>query len=119
MILSFPQGYDTIIGASGYALSGGQRQRVGLAQALYGDPALLVLDEPDNGLDREGEAALTKAIADLRESGTTIIVIAHRPALIQSLDKLLVLVDGQVQRFGATGEVLAQIMPSSVHVMRA
>lgn len=119
MILSFPQGYDTIVGASGYALSGGQRQRVGLAQALYGDPALLVLDEPDNGLDREGEAALAKAIADLRESGTTIIVIAHRPALIQSLDKLLVLVDGQVQRFGTTAEVLAQIMPPSVHVMRA
>lgn len=119
MILRLPEGYDTIVGGRGYALSGGQRQRVGLAQALYGDPTLVILDEPDIGLDRDGEAALNAAIARLHERKATVIVIAHRPTLIQTLDKLLVLVDGQVQKFGPTTEILSQIIPPSVHVVRA
>jgi PrtD family type I secretion system ABC transporter len=119
MILSLPEGYDTVVGEHGYALSGGQRQRLGLARALYGNPSLVVLDEPDTGLDREGEQALAQAIAMLRAGGTTVIVIAHRPSLIQHLDRMLVLVNGQVERIGPTREILAQIMPAQVHVVRS
>lgn len=119
MILSLPEGYDTPLGDRGYSLSGGQRQRIGLARALYGDPALIVLDEPDTGLDRDGEAALARALAELRQQGTTLIVISHRPALIQHLDQLLVLVDGQVQIVGPAPEILSKIMPPSVQAMRA
>lgn len=119
LILSLPQGYDTVIGERGYALSGGQRQRLGLARALYGNPSLVLLDEPDTGLDREGEQALAQAIAMLRARGSTVVVIAHRPALIQHLDKILILVNGQVEKFGSTREILAQIMPPHVHAVRA
>lgn len=118
MILSLPKGYDTVIGERGYALSGGQRQRIGLARALYGNPALVLLDEPDTGLDREGEQALAQAISMLRARGTTLIVISHRPAVIQHLDKMLVLVSGQVEKMGLSSEILAQIMPIHVHAVR-
>lgn len=119
MILSLPQGYDTVVGEHGYALSGGQRQRLGLARALYGNPSLVLLDEPDTALDREGEQALAQAIAMLRGRGSTVIMIAHRPTLIQHLDKMLVLVNGQVEKFGPTRDILAQIMPHQVHAVRA
>jgi len=119
MILSLPAGYDTLVGDRGYALSGGQRQRIGLARALYGNPSLVILDEPETGLDREGEKALEYVIAGLKKRNATLIVVAHRPALIQQLDHVLVLVDGQVQKYGATAEILARMMPPSVHALRA
>ena len=119
LILSLPAGYDTVVGDRGYALSGGQRQRIGLARALYGNPSLVILDEPETGLDREGEKALEQVIAGLKARNVTVIVVAHRPALIQQLDHVLVLVDGQIQKFGATADILARIMPPSVHALRA
>src|SRR6185369_17162698 len=88
LILLFPQGYNTLIGRGGHRLSAGQRQRVGLARALYGEPALLVLDEPNANLDAAGEAALVKAVAQARERGATFLIIAHRPSAITALDKL-------------------------------
>jgi len=106
MILRFPQGYDTPIGEAGSALSGGQRQRIALARALYGDPALLVLDEPNASLDDAGEAALIRAIGEARAERRTVVLITHRPSLIEVSDKLLVLREGQVVLQGARTEVL-------------
>ena len=118
MILALPNGYDTMIGAPGFALSGGQRQRIGLARALYGNPSLVVLDEPDAGLDRDGEVALGRAIVTLREQGATVIVIAHRPTLIHGLEMLLILQEGRVQKFGLVAELLPQIAPTPVQAIR-
>lgn len=111
MILAQPSGYDTEVGGPGFSLSGGQRQRVSLARALYGHPSLVVLDEPDAGLDREGEIALASAISKLHDEGVTVIVIAHRQAMVTHLDKILVLSEGRQIRFGAMSEVLPQIVP--------
>ena len=90
-------------------LSGGQRQRIGLARAVYRRPALLVLDEPNSSLDAVGEQALSRAIADMKACGSTIVVIAHRPMLLAQLDRILVLQEGQVQLFGPREAVLAQL----------
>ena len=106
MILHLPEGYDTKIGDAGTGLSGGQKQRIGLARALYGDPSLLVLDEPNSNLDDVGEAALTRAIMNLRQLGKTVILISHRPSIIRVTNKLLMLRDGVVVAFGPTEEVL-------------
>jgi ATP-binding cassette subfamily C exporter for protease/lipase len=106
LILHFPKGYDTILGDGGAGLSGGQRQRLGLARAMYGDPSVLVLDEPNSNLDDVGEAALLKAINDLRERGKTIVLITHRTNVIGATSKLLMLRDGQVAMFGPTNQVL-------------
>ena len=108
MILRLPQGYDTAIGQHGVTLSGGQCQRIGLARALYDDPAFVVLDEPNANLDGEGEEALCRAVADLKASGTTIVVIAHRPSVLVGMDKLLVLRNGHMERFGPREEVMPQ-----------
>lgn len=105
MILRFPQGYDTVIGDGGSGLSGGQRQRMGLARALYGDPALIVLDEPNSNLDDVGEAALAKSIGFMKQLGKTVILISHRPAILQTTNKVLMLRDGMVQMFGTTEQV--------------
>jgi ATP-binding cassette subfamily C exporter for protease/lipase len=109
MILHFPQGYDTPLGDGGAGLSGGQRQRLGLARAMYGDPALIVLDEPNSNLDDMGEAALIRAISDLRQHGKTIVLITHRTNALAVTNKLLLLRDGMAQMFGPTAQVVAAL----------
>nr|WP_314545850.1 type I secretion system permease/ATPase [uncultured Massilia sp.] len=109
MILHLPEGYDTRLGDGGAGLSGGQKQRLGLARAMYGDPALIVLDEPNSNLDEVGEQALVNAIFDLRQRGKTIVLITHRPSAIGATTKLLVMRDGSAQLFGPTKDVLAAI----------
>jgi PrtD family type I secretion system ABC transporter len=106
MILSLPQGYDTQVGELGSRLSPGQRQRIALARALYGNPRLVVLDEPNSNLDGGGEIALAQALSGLRANGITTVVITHRPSLIAHVDKVMVLDAGRVQQFGPAGEVM-------------
>ena len=108
MILRLPQGYDTPIGTGGCALSGGQRQRIGLARAVYGGPCLVILDEPNSNLDDEGEAALVHAITELKRTGTTVVIISHRPSILGVTDQILVLAEGTVRMFGNRAEVLAR-----------
>ncbi|MGV3573124.1 MAG: type I secretion system permease/ATPase [Ramlibacter sp.] len=110
LILTLPDGYDTVIEPSGGLLSPGQRQRIALARALYGDPKLLLLDEPNSNLDGVGEQALADALQALRGK-VTVIVVTHRGNLIQQMDKLLVLEAGKVKEFGRVAEVLARIQP--------
>jgi ATP-binding cassette subfamily C exporter for protease/lipase/ATP-binding cassette subfamily C protein EexD len=106
MILTLPQGYDTPVDEQGLRLSPGQRQRVALARALYGDPRLVVLDEPNSNLDGAGEIALAQALSGLRAEGVTTVVITHRPSLIAHVDKILMLNEGRVQQFGPAAEVM-------------
>ena len=109
LITGLPDGYDTRIGARGAALSAGQRQRIGLARALYGDPFLLVLDEPNANLDFAGDTALTTALTSAKARGAIVIVIAHRPSAIAVCDKLIYLVNGRQSAFGSKDEVLRQV----------
>ena len=109
LVTGLPDGYDTRIGARGAALSAGQRQRIGLARALYGDPFLLVLDEPNANLDFAGDIALTAALTSAKERGAVVIVIAHRPSAIAVCDKLIYLVKGRQSAFGSKDEVLRQV----------
>ena len=106
MILGLEQGYDTKVGEQGGRLSPGQRQRIALARALYGDPRLVILDEPNANLDGEGEIALAQAMSGLRSEGITSIVVTHRPSLIAHVDKILMLSAGRVQKFGPASEVM-------------
>ncbi len=109
VILRLPAGYDTLIGPGGVVLSGGQKQRIGLARAVFGEPCLVVLDEPNSNLDSEGEHALLEAVGRLRARGTTIVMIAHRPSVLAQVDKILVLKDGMVNMFGPRDEILAKL----------
>jgi ATP-binding cassette subfamily C exporter for protease/lipase len=112
MVLRFPQGYDTPLGPGGLGLSGGQKQRIALARALYGNPALLVLDEPNSNLDDAGEAALVAAIDALRKHGSTVVLVTHRPNVLAVVDKLMVLQDGTQKMFGPRDQVLKALLPS-------
>jgi ATP-binding cassette subfamily C protein len=110
LVLQLPEGYETQIGANGAALSAGQSQRIALARALYRDPFLVVLDEPNSNLDADGEAALTQAILGVRARGGIVVVIAHRPSAIDGVDQLLVMANGKVQSFGPKEEVLRKVL---------
>ena len=107
LILRLPQGYDTPIGEGGVCLSAGQRQRIALARALYGEPRLVVLDEPNSNLDTDGETALLEAVRRLRADGVTVVVVTHRPSLLNAVDDVILLRDGSVEKQGALAEVLA------------
>ncbi|MEA3193573.1 MAG: ATP-binding cassette, subfamily type secretion system permease/ATPase [Betaproteobacteria bacterium] len=109
LILRLPKGYDTEIGDGGSSLSPGQRQRIALARALYGTPRLVVLDEPNANLDREGEEALLGVLQRLKKEAVTVVLVAHRPSLLVSADKLLVLREGNVDLFGSRAEVMARV----------
>lgn len=109
LILRLPQGYDTEIGDGGALLSVGQRQRIGLARALYGDPKLLVLDEPDANLDEAGQQALVSALSHAKRRGMTVLLVTHRKSLLAHVDKLLILRDGRVEAFGPVTAVLANL----------
>lgn len=113
MILHLPQGYDTMLGDGGGGLSGGQRQRLGLARTMYGDPSLIVLDEPNSNLDEVGEAALVQAINDLRQRGKTIVLITHRTSIIGITTRLLLLRDGALEMFGPTHLVLEKLQENA------
>jgi ATP-binding cassette subfamily C protein len=110
MILSLPDGYDTVLDAQGGGLSGGQRQRIGIARAMYGDPKILVLDEPNAHLDQEGEQALAQTIRDLKSAGKACLIMTHRPAALQECDAVLVLEKGRRVAFGPRDEVLHQVL---------
>lgn len=113
LILSFPEGYGTKIGENGMTLSAGQRQRIGLARAFYGNPFLVVLDEPTSNLDAEGEEALTQAILNVRRRGGIVVVIAHRPKALDGVDHVAVLAEGKIQSFGKKDAVLGKVLRPS------
>ena len=109
LIQTLPDGYNTRIGTGGHGLSGGQRQRIALARAMYGQPSLVVLDEPNASLDQAGEAALMRAVADLRERGTTIVVVTHKVSLLTGADQILMLDGGMLRASGPADQILAQV----------
>jgi len=120
LILRLPKGYDTEIGEAGGALSAGQRQRVALARALYGDPFMVVLDEPDASLDRDGEMALHKAIRGIRERGGIAVVVSHRPGVLAAADFVLAMDQGRALAFGPKEPVLQKLArpAGAVHVLK-
>lgn len=109
MVLALPDGYDTPIGEGGVVLSGGQKQRIGMARALYGSPTKLILDEPDSNLDNDGEAALIKTLAELKNARVTTIIITHKRSLLAQVEKLLLMQDGSLALYGPRDAVLAQM----------
>jgi ATP-binding cassette subfamily C protein PrsD len=129
LIVSFPDGYGTRIGDGGSFLSSGQRQRIGIARALYGDPFLVVLDEPNSNLDAEGDEALARAIAGVRQRGGIAVVVTHRPSTLTSVDLVALVMEGGVKLFGPRDEVLKQLSapaagqpgpqpPQTIHVVK-
>jgi ATP-binding cassette subfamily C exporter for protease/lipase len=118
-ILALPRGYETPVGRDGAVLSGGQRQRVALARSLYGEPALVVLDEPNSSLDESGDAALVRAIQTLKQRGATVVVMTHRTSVLGVTDKILLLVEGAQQAFGPRDEVLAAMQKAQQQAQQA
>ena len=108
-IMALPNGYDAEIGDEGCFLSGGQRQRVALARAIYGNPRFIVLDEPNSSLDEAGEQALLRTLLWLKSQGTTIVIVTHRPNILQAVDRILLVVDGTAKAYGPRDEVLAAL----------
>jgi ATP-binding cassette subfamily C protein EexD len=106
LILRLPNGYDTFIVGNAGGLSGGQRQRIGLARAIYDQPKLVILDEPNSNLDDQGEQALSQALENLKQQGTTVVVISHRKQVLKHVDKILLMAQGQVRGFGPRDDVL-------------
>ncbi len=119
MILNMPEGYDSNLGDGGAGLSGGQKQRLGLARAMYDDPSVIVLDEPNSNLDDIGEQALLTALVDLRQRGKTIVLITHRTSIISVTNKLLLLHDGTAKMFGPTDKVLAELSKQQKQTQQA
>ncbi|MEM7074977.1 MAG: type I secretion system permease/ATPase [Pseudomonadota bacterium] len=119
MILRLPEGYDTRVLPGGGRLSGGQMQRIGLARAMYGDPVILVLDEPNSNLDNEGSEAVNRAIRGLKEAGKSVLIMAHRPAAIQECDMLLSLEHGAVRAFGPKEDVLRQVVKNASEISQS
>ncbi|MEQ1529544.1 MAG: type I secretion system permease/ATPase, partial [Methylococcales bacterium] len=113
LILRLPEGYDTLIGANGGNLSGGQRQRIGLARALYGDPVVVVLDEPNSNLDEQGELALANAMQRLKQKRVTVVVITHRNNVLANVDKLLILNEGQLSVYGPKDQVISHLQQAA------
>lgn len=109
MILSLPKGYDTQIGDQGAVLSGGQRQRIGLARALYGNPRVVVLDEPNSNLDEEGEACLLQAVLNLKQLNATVVLVTHKPNILSIVDNIMLVQDGQIAMCGPRQEVLTKL----------
>jgi ATP-binding cassette subfamily C exporter for protease/lipase len=120
LILKLPKGYETEVGDSGHTLSAGQRQRVGLARTMLGNPAFIVLDEPNASLDAEGEDALLKAIDAMKSNGATVVIISHKPAIFRAADKMLVLREGRIELFGPRDQVMSRLMkPTEVRAVEA
>jgi len=119
MIIKLPDGYDTRVAALGGRLSGGQVQRIGLARALYDNPVLLVLDEPNSNLDNDGSMALNLAIRAHKADGGSVMIMAHRPAAIQECDTLLVLEDGTRRAFGPRDQVLRDMVKNHTDIVRS
>ncbi len=120
LILRLPKGYDTDVGEGGVTLSAGQRQRVGLARAMFGDPAFVVLDEPNASLDADGEDALLKAIDTLKAAGSTVVIISHKPSIFRPADKVLVLREGRLELFGPRDQVMSRLVkPAEVRAVEA
>lgn len=109
LIVRLPDGYDTVVDPSGFELSGGQRQRIALARAFYGSPCFVVLDEPNANLDNEGEHALMKTLIDAKRTGITTVIIAHRPSVIEAVDRIMVLREGAIEMYGPRADVIAKI----------
>jgi ATP-binding cassette subfamily C protein/ATP-binding cassette subfamily C exporter for protease/lipase/ATP-binding cassette subfamily C protein EexD len=113
MIQRLPDGYDTQIGQSGLRLSGGQRQRIGLARAVYGNPRLIVLDEPNANLDQAGESALSTAIHDLKKRDVALVIVGHRPSTLAQADSVVLMRDGRVELFGPRDATLQKLRVKS------
>lgn len=119
LILRLPKGYDTQIGEQGAVLSGGQRQRIGLARALYGNPKLVILDEPNSNLDEAGEAALLQALVDMKQLGATVLLVTHKPHVLSIVDKILLVQDGQLALFGPRQAVFNHLASAQQQVSQA
>ena len=118
LILRQPQGYDTVIGERGLGLSGGERQRIALARALYGEPSLVILDEANANLDGVGEMALQRAIIHLKSRQATVILVGHRPSMMQSMDKLMILQDAQIRAYGNRDEILKPLLEQNAAMVQ-
>ena len=118
MLLKMPDGYDTRVSSVGGRLSGGQIQRIGLARALYGEPVVLVLDEPNSNLDNDGSVALNNAIRAAKSEGKAVFIMAHRPAAIQECDMLLVIENGTRRAFGPKDDVLREMVANAEQIQR-